>query len=118
MFWLNAADPASPCGLRLELPNLPARLPSHHLVFRGHHLVLVSRSRARDLRFFVAPEDPGIGICLGFLNALTRREWRPWNSVRVERINAVPARESPYKPALLSFGFVEEFRGLMLRAGV
>ena len=118
VFWLNAADPASPCGLRLELPNLPARLPSHHLVFRGHHLVLVSRSRARDLRFFVAPEDPGIGICLGFLNALTRREWRPWNSVRVERINAVPARESPYKPALLSFGFVEEFRGLMLRAGV
>jgi hypothetical protein len=76
----------------------------------------VSSRRGRSLEFFAPPEDPRIREYLGFLRVLTQREWRPVNSLRVEIINAVPARDSPYKDALASFGFVEEFRGLVLRA--
>jgi hypothetical protein len=41
----------------------------------------------------------------------------PGKTVRVERINGSAARESPYKGAFMEYGFLEEYRGLVLRAG-
>jgi Fe2+ transport system protein FeoA len=38
--------------------------------------------------------------------------------VRVERINGEPALGSPYRAALTSFGFVEDYRRLIYRARV
>ena len=35
---------------------------------------------------------------------------------RVEKINGTVARESSYKGEFLEYGFVEEYRGLILRA--
>jgi len=118
IFWLNAADPASPCGLGLQLEGLPPRLASNHLVFHGTRLALVSTRRGRALDFRVPPDAPHLSDYLEFLKVLTRREWMPLNSVRVETINGVAARESPYKPALISFGFLEGYQGLLLRAGI
>ena len=45
VYWMNAADPASLCGIRLEALKglLPSRIPSTHLVYRGKRLVLISR---------------------------------------------------------------------------
>jgi len=64
----------------------------------------------------VGPEDPALPESLGLFPAHFRREFDPWNAVRVARINGQPARSSPYKAALLAAGFEEEYRGLVLRA--
>ena len=32
-FWINAVDPAAPCGLALDWPELPRRLPGNYLSF-------------------------------------------------------------------------------------
>jgi ATP-dependent Lhr-like helicase len=49
IWWLNAADPASLCGVDLPglKPQLPSRLSSTHVVFHGCSVVLVSRRRGR-----------------------------------------------------------------------
>jgi ATP-dependent Lhr-like helicase len=116
LYWLAAQDPASACGLGLPGLDLPQRLPGTHLVYRGARLLLVSRSRGRELEFRVDPEDPLLPGCLELFQAHFRREFDPWNVVRVAAVNGQPARSSQYKPALLAAGFVEEYRGLVLRA--
>ena len=115
-YWLAAQDPASACGLGLPGLDLPPRLPGTHLVYHGARLVLVSRARGRELEFRVSPEDPLLPGSLGLFPAHFRREFNPWNTVRVATVNGQPARSSPYKTALLAAGFVEEYRGLVLRA--
>ena len=40
------------------------------------------------------------------------------SAVRVETINDLPAGSSPYKEALIRFGFVEDYRRLTFRARV
>jgi len=102
----------------LGLPglDLPPRLPDTHLVYLGSHLALVSRAKGRELEFRVQPDHPASASLLGLFPAHFRRELAPWSTVRVLSINAQPARSSPYKPALLASGFVEEYRGLVLRA--
>jgi ATP-dependent Lhr-like helicase len=115
-WWLAAQDPACACGLGLPGLDLPPRLAGTHLVYHGPRLVLVSRSRGRELEFRLDPEDPLLPACLAIFPAHFRREYHPWNAVRVALINGGPARSSPYKAALLASGFVEEYRGLVLRA--
>ena len=117
-YWLAAQDPASACGLGLPGLDLPPRLPGTHLAFHGARLVLVSKARGRELEFRVGPEDPSLPACLELFPAHFRREYDPWNMVRVASINGQPARASPYKAALLACGFTEEYRGLVLRARV
>jgi ATP-dependent Lhr-like helicase len=62
VYWLNATDPASLCGIRLEGLKglLPSRLTSTHLVYRGKALVLISRRNGRVLEFLTPPDDPYI----------------------------------------------------------
>ena len=43
VFWINATDPASLCGVALPSA-LPPRVPSTYLVYQGSRLVLVARS--------------------------------------------------------------------------
>jgi ATP-dependent Lhr-like helicase len=119
-WWVNAADPASLCGVDVEKLKavLPSRLPGTHVVFHGSAVALVSRRRGLDLEFRVPPEDPRLSDYLGFVKVLTGREWRPMSAVRVERINGEPALTSPYRSALAAFGFVEDYRRLVYRARV
>jgi ATP-dependent Lhr-like helicase len=120
VYWMNACDPASLCGVRIEgLPaRLPARLPSTHLVYRGEELVLVSKKRGRDLRFFVGPEDPSVPRFLEFLRTFLYRGFQPASQVRVERINGLEAEKSPYAGSLLAFGFQRSYKGLCLERRV
>ncbi len=75
VYWLCAADPASPCGLALPgLPAaLPARLPSNHVVFRGADVLLVSRRMGEALAIAVPPDDPVLPRALAMFPAWTRR---------------------------------------------
>ena len=102
VWWVNATDPASPCGLRLEGldPDLPRRLPGNHVVFHGRHLVLVSERKGRRLSIRVAPHHPRIGDYLEPLRQQLTRSVRPRNAVAVETVNDEPAAGSPYRGVL------------------
>ena len=117
---MNAADPASLCGVDVEALKgiLPARLPTTHVVFHGRSVVIVSRRRGVDLEIRVPPDAPRLADYLGFIKVLTGREWRPMSAVRVERINGEPAVGSPYRPVLAAFGFVDDYRRLVYRARI
>jgi ATP-dependent Lhr-like helicase len=117
IFWICAADPASPCGLGLPVAGLPARLASNHLVYHGSRLVLVSKRRGADVDLRVTPEDSNLPGYLRVYADLLNRDVAPRKTIRVERINGSSARKSPYKGAFLQSGFLEEYKGLILRAG-
>jgi ATP-dependent helicase Lhr and Lhr-like helicase len=116
VYWVNAADPASLCGIGLEgMPErLPARLPSTHLVYNGVRLVLVSRRYGRDLEIKAQADDPQLPDYLAFCKVLLTREFNPRKRISVERINGVPAAQSEYKKPLKDFGFEEAYDGLEL----
>jgi ATP-dependent helicase Lhr and Lhr-like helicase len=113
VYWMNAADPASLCGVRSEaLRNgLPSRLSSSHLVYCGRRLVLVSRRNGGALDFSVPPDDPRLPECLRFTKVLLSREFLPEKQVSVETINGKPALESEYGGALKEFGFQRYHKG-------
>jgi len=120
VWWMNACDPASLCGVAVVglKGELPARLPTTHVVYRGASVALVSRRRGRDLEFRIAPDDPSLDRCLAFVRDLVARDVRAPSVLRVETVNGLPAPESPYRQALLAFGFVEDYRELVFRASV
>ncbi len=119
VIWMNAADPASPCGLTIGkfYPNLPARVPSNHVVFRSNELVMVGRKNGAEITFLVDPTDPDVPRMLAPLRNMVSRRWNPKTRVAVESINKIDARESPYADALVRAGFRRDRRRLILSAG-
>jgi ATP-dependent Lhr-like helicase len=117
IFWLNAKDPASLCGIGLAaLPEgLPRRLSAHHTVFHGRRLILVSRRNGRDLQFHIPPDHPRLPESLTLFKVLLARDFNPQKRILVERINGATARESTYRDALRAFGFADVYEGLELR---
>lgn len=118
VFWMNAADPASLCGVDIEALKalLPSRLSTTHVVFHGARVVLISRRTGRDLEFRVPPEEPRIPDYMGFVKALTGRDQRPLPAVHVLSVNGQPAGRSPYRQALMDAGFVDDYKRLTYRA--
>ncbi|TVQ27514.1 MAG: DEAD/DEAH box helicase [Spirochaetaceae bacterium] len=116
--WMNALDPASPCGLALgaAMNDLPTRLPGNHLVFRGERLVMVASRSGRELRFLVSSDDPDVPDFLSPLRSMLSRRVDPIARVRVETINGVTARGSPFARRLIDAGFRDEFHALVLNA--
>ncbi|MEJ2668228.1 MAG: hypothetical protein P8Z81_14220 [Deinococcales bacterium] len=102
VYWLDAADPAAVTGLGLEglRAQMPARVPSTHLAFRGADLLVVSKRNAGELNIEVAPDDPDLPALLGFIPHLLERAERPRRHLSVRRVNAVPAATSPYRAAI------------------
>jgi len=111
IWWLNACDPASCCGLALvELKSrLPRRLPGNFLVYRGPEPVVIIQRAGKELQFHLAPDDPDFPRCLGPLHTLLERQFRPALHLTVETINGEPAARSPYLDSLaLSFDIVRD----------
>lgn len=102
VWWLNAADPASPCGLAgVDLGfELPRRIPSNHLVFHGRRLVLISERRGARLTIAVGHDHPRLADYLGVLKAQLGRSVQPRGAITVDEINGQPAGASPYRSAL------------------
>jgi ATP-dependent Lhr-like helicase len=102
IFWINAADPASICGIQLESLKgmLPPRVASTHLVYHGTRLVMISRRYGKDLTFHIPPEDPRLPEYSAVLQHLLTRPFQPVRRIAVETINGEPAPQSPYVPAL------------------
>jgi ATP-dependent Lhr-like helicase len=99
VWWVNAADPASPCGLALEGldADLPRRVATSHLVFHGDRTVIVSERRGRRLEVRVGPDHPLLSDYLGFVKILLTRAVQPMRAVVVETVNGEPATDSPYR---------------------
>ena len=116
VYWLNAADPASLCGIKLEAVKglLPSRRPSTHLVYRGSKLVVISRRNGGSLEFLVPPDDLRLPEYLAFLKVLLTREFSPEKIILVDTINGKPALESEYAGPLKDFGFIRGYKGLEL----
>ncbi len=104
VFWFNAADPASLCGIPIGHGKSSGakRLPSNHLAYCGTDLVGVSRRNGSVLEFFVPCNDPRLPEIAGFLEHLLTRSVRPLRNIRVETINGEPAALSPYLGVLRS----------------
>jgi ATP-dependent Lhr-like helicase len=118
VYWINAVDPVSPCGLGLEdfRDIVPARRPSNHLVFHGSQLVLTSQRSGGELSIEVPPEHPFMSRYLGFLGVLLTRQFDPKRAITVETVNGEPAASSPYAAIFEKlFQSTREPSGLKLR---
>ncbi len=106
VFWINAADPASMCGLALEelKGTMPKRLTSTRLVYRGSELILAIRKTGKVLEFNIEPEDPDAVRSLEGLRQLFTRSLNPVRRICLESINNIDPRLSPYLE-LLETGF-------------
>jgi ATP-dependent Lhr-like helicase len=117
VYWLNAADPASLCGVQIEAVKrgLPKRIARNHLVYHGHRLVVASQRNGRNLTFSVTPDDPHLPEYFGFLRHLLTRQFQPLRRIIIDTINDGEAPESPYTAALqLSFNAMIEGGNVIL----
>ncbi len=117
IYWLNAADPASPCGLKLPGmdADLPARLPTNYVVFHGARLQVIAKRNGKELIIKAGPDDPALPEYFAFCKTLLTREFNPLKRIVVETVNGRPVLESPYKKALQGIGFTVEYKSLLLR---
>ena len=117
VYWINATDPVSLCGLQIEALKgaLPRRVVTTHLVYRGSELVLVSERNGKSLTTHVPPDDPDFQEYLCSLHHLLYREFQPLRKITVEVINGKNAAESPYvDPLRKHFDVVVEFKTITL----
>jgi len=101
VFWLNAMDPGSLCGVSIDglTSELPKRLPGNHMVYKGKKVVLVSRRNGAVVTFYVPVEDPRIPEYLQLFHHLLNRRFQPLRQVSIETINGVDALKSPFVDA-------------------
>ena len=117
IFWMNAADPASLCGVQIDAVKgtMPKRVPSTHVVYRGCTIVMISERNGKVLRFRVPHDDPQIQECLGVLHHLLRREFQPIPRITIETINGDDAARSPYADELrTAFDVTIDYKHLIL----
>jgi ATP-dependent Lhr-like helicase len=98
VWWINAADPVSLCGLGLAL-ELPDRRPTTHLVYHGSRLAVVSRRRGGEIDFSDGPEHADLPRYLAPFEALQQKPVDAVRGLTVSTINGAPARLSPYLAA-------------------
>ncbi len=117
VFWINATDPASLCGVKPEglTRPLPPRVVSTHLVFHGNRLVLVSKRNHKRLEIHEPPDSIHLSRYYQLFKDLVNREFNPVRSVRIEEINDRKAANSPYGASLKAFGFSSDYKGFELR---
>ncbi len=106
VFWVNATDPASLCGLGLpSLPELPSRLASTYLVYHGSRLVMISKRQGKSLEILARPDDDRLAGYFALFKDLLSREFNPVRKSTIDTVNGEPVLRSPYAEALKGFGF-------------
>ncbi|HOL94346.1 MAG TPA: DEAD/DEAH box helicase [bacterium] len=118
VFWLNAADPASLCGVSLTGLGyeLPERRPSHHLVYHGRKLVMTSRRSGREVEIHVPADDPNLPCYFGLFRDWLERLVSPVPVIVIESINGEDPTRSAYLPVLRElFDTRAEYKKITLR---
>jgi ATP-dependent Lhr-like helicase len=117
VYWINATDPVSLCGIQIGAlkTGLPKRLAGTHLVYCGRKLVLVSRRYGKFLEFQAPVDDPRIQEYLCSLRHLLTRTFQPFRHITIETINSVAAARSEYVEILkTSFDVMVSYRQVVL----
>ena len=117
VYWLNAADPVSLCGIQLNAirGSLPKRIISTHLVYRGTRLVAISKRNGRDLIFNVLPDDPHLTEYISPLRNLLTRQFQAVRRITIETINNEEAAHSPYMDVLRTvFDITVDYKNVIL----
>jgi ATP-dependent Lhr-like helicase len=117
IYWLNATDPASLCGIQIDAikKDLPKRITGNHLVYHGSRLVIISQRNGRILTFNIPPDDPNLPEYLIFLRHLLNRQFQPMRRIIINTINGEKAIESPYLGILkLHFDTLTEGENIIL----
>jgi ATP-dependent Lhr-like helicase len=117
VFWINAQDPASMCGLPISAlkRHLPSRLQGNHLVYAGSRLVLISLNNGRELTINVEKDDVNIPSYVGVLRHLLTRRFRPLKQITIQTINGQDAARSPYVDALrIAFDVLLDYKQVIL----
>ncbi|MEM8883746.1 MAG: DEAD/DEAH box helicase [Planctomycetota bacterium] len=94
-YWIQATDPASPCGLGLDYP---ARVASTWLVFDDGRLALTVRRNGAELAWHVDPRPEHFAL----FDAWLGRGFRPRRRIEVETVTGADPR------VLEQGGFYEE----------
>ena len=110
LYWMNAADPASPAGLDIEGfdPSIPGRLPSSRLYFRGGQLVAVTNKNGKDQQILIKSDDPDIAALIELIKIPHARKIFPESKISIERVNGAEAALSDYAAAFKAAGFVAD----------
>jgi ATP-dependent Lhr-like helicase len=110
IYWMNAADPASPAGLDIEGldPRISGRLSANRLYFRGEQLIAVSNRNGKEIQIFIDQDDPGITVLIDLIKIPRTRKVLPEGKISVETINGEQASLSGYTPAFKTAGFVPD----------
>jgi len=117
IYWMNATDPASLCGIQLDSVRgtLPARIAGTHLVYRGKKLIAVSKRNGKELTFHVPPDNADLPRYFVSLRHLLTRKFQPVKRIAIKTINGEEAPQSPYLPALrTSFDVTVDYREVTL----
>ncbi len=115
IFWLNAVDPVSLCGLGL-VSGLPRRIPSNHMVYDGQELVLVSERNGKSLTFNVSPDNEKIPRYLCVLRHLLYRSFQPLHKIEIVTINDTPVRTSPFLAVIeQAFNIVRDHKSIYIQ---
>ncbi|MCH6258231.1 DEAD/DEAH box helicase [Puniceicoccaceae bacterium K14] len=96
IYWMVANDPASLCGLGVEAlkGNLPRRVASTLLSYRGDELALEIHKNGKELVFHISPDDEDIVQILEPLRHLLGRSFQARNRIELETINGENAATS------------------------
>ncbi len=115
---LNAADPASLCGVDLPALKklLPERFLSTYVIYDGDNPVVIARKRGVDLDISVPPDHPNLPAYVDLLRSLTRRSFNPLKSIKVRTVNGKEAVGSEYGPVFERCGFLRDYQGYSLWA--
>jgi ATP-dependent Lhr-like helicase len=117
VWWINATDPASLCGLPLDALReaLPRRVEGNHMVYQGKNLIMISTRKGKGLTFFIPPKDPLIQSAVAPLHHMLTRAFQPLRRIVIETINGERASDSPYLDALrTSFDLSVDYRHVIL----
>jgi ATP-dependent Lhr-like helicase len=116
IFWINACDPASLCGIGIDGPrqDLPARLPSNFVVYHGGNIALIVQKNGKSIDFRIDPGHVRMSETLTVFKTLLERDFNPKKRIIVETINDEPALNSPYRDDLIKFGFTKDVDRLVL----
>jgi len=115
LYWMNAADPASPAGTEIEGLGyaLCARSASNRLYFRGANLIAVSCRNGKELQIFMETDDPDMTQLIGLLKIPRTRQFMPERKISVEKINDKEAARSNYASVFKECGFISD-RGKLI----
>jgi ATP-dependent Lhr-like helicase len=114
VYWMNAADPASPSGLDGLDKRLPPRTANARLCFRGAALIAVSTKSGGNLNVYIGPDDTDCPKIVEFIKAPRTRVCGPVKKLTIETINGQSAASSPWADPLIAAGFIADRGRLFL----